>query len=873
MATPKQVLMVYHGADNGDLKEAMYENYVEMSKNYASLGDNVEVYMLADFSSDLGPEKKYQDKLVKFTSSGVEVVLEGDELYTKINGEDSNKIDLATSRGETLANFVDYVQEIAPEAEYSLLMNDHGAAIGGAVCDDHPDTEEAQDSEPMSLRDQRDAIAGKNIKSVIYDCCIMSTAETAIILGQAGVEQVAGSEESVESEGLNYTLFFSNLAKAGRGECTVAEAFYSACESSPAFFNATLMDTTKAEDLRAGMDDFAELANSLDNDGFQLLAAAVIESAYFGVPDGSPLTNAYSGSDFGMFLNRVKYYFQGTDLEVSADNLLTLLTDMRTANCATDRYLQYFGISTYLPTNDEPDEYSAERLDIGENWLAFTNRLATVEAVPGIPWVWPANLKYETLDLTASGAEVYHVANLTANTYFTQTVFTENPAVADVLYSFTPQSEDNTICITAADKQTKAVWNIYKFVDNELVAVKTGISIGTALTEYKFTEMDVKYYISIETQADDYFYITALTDPVSDAEKPEQNRTNLRLTPYTNGNFFEFSFEFANGTSIGIQTKITDISIYSVVDGSKLTISEKNEEDAAVRTLQTPKLSAAENTPENIAGVRDSMDDFFFAQTIGVWSEKINARHAGSFNDWRGTDELVAIAGKNRFSTYFTGSLDTTKVFLTDSSNGDAFFLDDKCVGGTQARIDKISSIIAGAGDDVVDLTSYRYAYNVHREGMKVHGGEGDDVIWANGGKNMLAGDEGNDTIYGGVGNDIFAGGAGDDTFRSFGGHDIFCYGSEFDWGNDRIIAGENDDISIFMDGITAEDVIFNGAGLQNSTMLFWGDSEVGGSIELVGMTFADVSLFFDGSETIFSGEYNTLKESGFFAASTNILA
>ena len=106
--------------------------------------------------------------------------------------------------------------------------------------------------------------------------------------------------------------------------------------------------------------------------------------------------------------------------------------------------------------------------------------------------------------------------------------------------------------------------------------------------------------------------------------------------------------------------------------------------------------------------------------------------------EWEGTNEIVELDGKNQITDIFAGSDDASILLMTDDENGDALFIDDIYSAfpeglDAQARIAKIDEIRAGAGDDIVDLTSQRFAYV--GEGMTVRGGLGDDVIWANNGE------------------------------------------------------------------------------------------------------------------------------------------
>ena len=126
---------------------------------------------------------------------------------------------------------------------------------------------------------------------------------------------------------------------------------------------------------------------------------------------------------------------------------------------------------------------------------------------------------------------------------------------------------------------------------------------------------------------------------------------------------------------------------------------------------------------------------------------------------------------------------------MTDDINGDALFADDiysaspNELGQKMSRVARINEIRAGAGDDIVDMTSQRFDY--FGDGLTVRGGDGDDVIWANRGDNLLFGDAGNDRIVGASGNDVLAGGIGNDRMHGGGGDDIFTFCG--DWGNDEI--------------------------------------------------------------------------------------
>ena len=185
----------------------------------------------------------------------------------------------------------------------------------------------------------------------------------------------------------------------------------------------------------------------------------------------------------------------------------------------------------------------------------------------------------------------------------------------------------------------------------------------------------------------------------------------------------------------------------------------------------------------------DASDDVFFASPNGTWSSLYCAKHVGSVGDWSGTGEMVSAAGKGRIQDLFFGSVDPGTLCLTDSENGDALFLDDVYtvlpdeIEENTARLLRLQSIIAGAGDDIVDMTSQRFEYSGSK--LFIYGGDGDDVIWAGKGRNMLFGDAGNDRIVGASGDDVLVGGIGDDSMHGGGGDDIFTFCEN--WGADTI--------------------------------------------------------------------------------------
>ena len=203
---------------------------------------------------------------------------------------------------------------------------------------------------------------------------------------------------------------------------------------------------------------------------------------------------------------------------------------------------------------------------------------------------------------------------------------------------------------------------------------------------------------------------------------------------------------------------------------------------ALVRSRRVASAVPEDGAPALLEAPENGLADLFFARADGLWDNDYQAEHVL-------TGERLAMVGKNRFSDIFRSGNGTSVLCLTDDANGDAFFADDiytdsyEKLGESSARLGGIREIRAGAGDDLVDLTSARFGCD---DGMTVHGGSGNDILWGGGNGCRLFGDEGDDSLTGTAGNDILVGGSGNDVILCLGGEDILCFGPE--WGNDLVI-------------------------------------------------------------------------------------
>jgi Ca2+-binding RTX toxin-like protein len=145
---------------------------------------------------------------------------------------------------------------------------------------------------------------------------------------------------------------------------------------------------------------------------------------------------------------------------------------------------------------------------------------------------------------------------------------------------------------------------------------------------------------------------------------------------------------------------------------------------------------------------------------------------------------------------------------LTGTAGNDIIVLDDAyspSSNGLQPRFSGIETIRAGAGNDVVDLTSSRWAYG----DVTVEGGAGNDVLWTSSGNDTLLGGSGDDTLDSGFGNDVLDGGVGTDSMAGGAGNDTYVFGRGYgsDTVREKDATAGNTDVARFMAGISDDQI------------------------------------------------------------------
>jgi len=203
----------------------------------------------------------------------------------------------------------------------------------------------------------------------------------------------------------------------------------------------------------------------------------------------------------------------------------------------------------------------------------------------------------------------------------------------------------------------------------------------------------------------------------------------------------------------------------------------------------------------------------------GVWSGEYVARNVDQ-EAAVGTNQAIGLKGKNKFEDVVDTGADVDEMNLT--SDADAFCLHDafsalasaittlEATNETTARLLNVEIVNAGAGDDVVDLTSP--IFGLSSLDMTLNGEAGNDILWAAQGNDILNGGTGNDILNGSSGNDTLTGGSGADIFEftATSGNDTITdfevedglkfYRRESDT-NDAIVDEANDQVTWQADG------------------------------------------------------------------------
>jgi Ca2+-binding RTX toxin-like protein len=167
--------------------------------------------------------------------------------------------------------------------------------------------------------------------------------------------------------------------------------------------------------------------------------------------------------------------------------------------------------------------------------------------------------------------------------------------------------------------------------------------------------------------------------------------------------------------------------------------------------------------------------------------------------------------------------------------------------------------VIAGSGNNVVDVSGVTLAAFTNLTSLTVDGGDGDDTITGSVSfATSINGGDGRDTITGGSAADTLNGNDGDDSISAGAGNDIVNAGD----GQDFVSGGDGEDIIIGDDGA---DTIFGGNGNDSILANNGADSIFGeaGDDTLNGDGGFDSISGGDGNDVVFAGADNDTVSGG----------
>ena len=429
-------------------------------------------------------------------------------------------------------------------------------------------------------------------------------------------------------------------------------------------------------------------------------------------------------------------------------------------------------------------------------------------------------------------------------------------------YDYLQGAENATYTITVKENLDIGPYALAGFASgfNQTITVKTttGTVMGSFTVGSYFDYRSLTYLLLV---AEDTLVLSVVGLPIGITPSVTKLETEVSGTQATFDWSGDATVAWADGYDIVLGCDAGEIALEGIrATGVETFQTPTGELSLAVKPAQSNQWTHIEGpaviqeetneAPQVVTAETNGFADVMFGRATGVWNANYRAGHVSL------PGEKAKLKGRNQIGDLFFGSDDASILLLTDDANGDVFFLDDIYSAFPEgmdapARLAKIDEIQAGAGTDVVDLTSTRFEYV--GGGLTVHGGAGDDVIWANSGDNLLFGDGGNDRIVGAAGNDVIAGGAGADSMHGLCGDDLFVFGGN--WGSDTVEQLADGKVTLwFAEG---------DASKWDAATLTYSDGA--NSVKVTGVT--DVTLKFgdDGSQ-----QYQDLLAAGAFADSTS---
>ena len=195
---------------------------------------------------------------------------------------------------DTLSDFLAYARESFPAERYVLVLWGHGDGPTGGVCFDELFDDDALRLDEIAAALEGATRAGQSIDALIFDACMMNSADLLFSLG-AYADYIVASQESTLGSGGRYDLWLSALAQNPEMDaleiCTRFAGDYVSTGSHGLFSRTTtssVLDCGASGALQAAVEALYGALNLRFDDSADEICAAVADLAFFGELDGAP---------------------------------------------------------------------------------------------------------------------------------------------------------------------------------------------------------------------------------------------------------------------------------------------------------------------------------------------------------------------------------------------------------------------------------------------------------------------------------------------------------------------------------------------------------------------------------------------------------
>ena len=194
---------------------------------------------------------------------------------------------------DTLSDFLAYARESFPAERYVLVLWGHGDGPTGGVCFDELFADDALMLNEIAAALEGATRAGQSIDALIFDACMMNSADLLFSLG-AYADYIVASQESTLGSGGRYDLWLSALVENpemdGLEICTRFADDYVATGSHGLFSQTTtasVLDCGATDALQGAVEALYGELNRRFDDSADEICAAVADLASFGELDGN----------------------------------------------------------------------------------------------------------------------------------------------------------------------------------------------------------------------------------------------------------------------------------------------------------------------------------------------------------------------------------------------------------------------------------------------------------------------------------------------------------------------------------------------------------------------------------------------------------